>query len=133
MRRGVGVRKKELFCDWSVRKKIFWGYLSIITVMLSVTVILLAVLWEQFHKENIQQSLRSSNYSVKKTIDNYFDNVIKLSEYPYFNTDIIQFLEKDYSKMMEDRKTPEQIRDISDINSKIYKHIYYMHNQVDAV
>ena len=133
MSKAVIMWKNRILKEWSIRKKIFAGYLVIIMVMLSAALILFTVLWEQLNKKSIEKSLLSSNYSVKKTIDNYFDNMIKLSEYPYFNEDIISFLEKDYSLFGEDEKILEQINDIREINAKIYKHIYYMHNQVDSV
>ena len=45
----------------------------------------------------------------------------------------MDILRKDYQGISEERKMIEQIQDVNAINPKIYKHIYYMHNQIDGV
>lgn len=129
------VRKKYryIFQDLSIRKKIFLGYLAIIGIVLLCVMALFVVLWEELNKDSISKSIYSSNYQIVKSIDNYFDSVIKLSEFPYLDSDIMEILEKNYQGISEERKMIEQISDVNSINPKIYKHVYYMHNQIDAV
>ena len=129
------IRKKSryIFQDMSIRKKIFFGYLAIIGIVLLCVIALFAVLWEKLNKDSISKSIYSSNYQIVKSIDNYFDSVIKLSEFPYLDSDIMDILRKDYHGISEERKMIEQIRDVNTINPKIYKHVYYMHNQIDGV
>ena len=128
-------RKKyrHVFQDMSIRKKIFFGYLAIIGIVLLCVIALFAVLWEKLNKDSISKSIYSSNYQIVKSIDNYFDSVIKLSEFPYLDSEIMDILRKDYQGISEERKMIEQIQDVNAINPKIYKHIYYMHNQIDGV
>ena len=128
-------RKKYryIFQDMSIRKKIFFGYLAIIGIVLLCMIALFAVLWEKLNKDSISKSIYNSNYQIVKSIDNYFDSVIKLSEFPYLDSEIMDILRKDYQGISEERKMIEQIRDVNVINPKIYKHIYYMHNQIDGV
>lgn len=128
-------RKKYryIFQDMSIRKKIFFGYLAIIGIVLLCVIALFAVLWEKLNKDSISKSIYSSNYQIVKSIDNYFDSVIKLSEFPYLDSEIMDILRKDYQRISEKRKMIEQIQDVNAINPKIYKHIYYMHNQIDGV
>ena len=128
-------RKKYryIFQDMSIRKKIFFGYLAIIGIVLLCVIALFAVLWEKLNKDSISKSIYSSNYQIVKSIDNYFDSVIKLSEFPYLDSEIMDILRKDYQGISEERKMIEQIQDVNAINPKIYKHIYYMHNQIDGV
>ena len=128
-------RKKYryIFQDMSIRKKIFFGDLAIIGIVLLCVVALFAVLWEKLNKDSISKSIYSSNYQIVKRIDNYFDSVIKLSEFPYLDSEIMDILRKDYQGISEERKMIEQIQDVNAINPKIYKHIYYMHNQIDGV
>ena len=128
-------RKKyrHVFQDMSIRKKIFFGYLAIIGIVLLCVIALFAVLWEKLNKDSISKSIYSSNYQIVKSIDNYFDSVIKLSEFPYLDSEIMDILRKDYQGISEKRKMIEQIQDVNAINPKIYKHIYYMHNQIDGV
>lgn len=128
-------RKKYryIFQDMSIRKKIFFGYLAIIGIVLLCVIALFAVLWEKLNKDSISKSIYSSNYQIVKSIDNYFDSVIKLSEFPYLDSEIMDILRKDYQGISEKRKMIEQIQDVNAINPKIYKHIYYMHNQIDGV
>lgn len=128
-------RKKyrHVFQDMSIRKKIFFGYLAIIGIVLLCMIALFAVLWEKLNKDSISKSIYSSNYQIVKSIDNYFDSVIKLSEFPYLDSEIMDILRKDYQGISEKRKMIEQIQDVNAINPKIYKHIYYMHNQIDGV
>lgn len=129
------VRKKYryIFQDLSIRKKIFLGYLAIIGIVLLCVMALFVVLWEELNKDSISKSIYSSNYQIVKSIDNYFDSVIKLSEFPYLDSDIMEILQKNYQGISEERKMIEQISDVNSINPKIYKHVYYMHNQIDAV
>ena len=128
-------RKKYryIFQDMSIRKKIFFGYLAIIGIVLLCMIALFAVLWEKLNKDSISKSIYNSNYQIVKSIDNYFDSVIKLSEFPYLDSEIMDILRKDYQGISEKRKMIEQIQDVNAINPKIYKHIYYMHNQIDGV
>ena len=128
-------RKKyrHVFQDMSIRKKIFFGYLAIIGIALLCVIALFAVLWEKLNKDSISKSIYSSNYQIVKSIDNYFDSVKKLSEFPYLDSEIMDILRKDYQGISEERKMIEQIQDVNAINPKIYKHIYYMHNQIDGV
>ena len=128
-------RKKYryIFQDMSIRKKIFFGYLAIIGIVLLCMIALFAVLWEKLNKDSISKSIYNSNYQIVKSIDNYFDSVIKLSEFPYLDSEIMDILRKDYQGISEERKMIEQIRDVNTINPKIYKHVYYMHNQIDGV
>ena len=128
-------RKKYryIFQDMSIRKKIFFGYLAIIGIVLLCVIALFAVLWEKLNKDSISKSIYNSNYQIVKSIDNYFDSVIKLSEFPYLDSEIMDILRKDYQGISKERKMIEQIQDVNVINPKIYKHIYYMHNQIDGV
>ena len=84
-------RKKyrHVFQDMSIRKKIFFGYLAIIGIVLLCVIALFAVLWEKLNKDSISKSIYSSNYQIVKSIDNYFDSVIKLSEFPYLDSEIM--------------------------------------------
>ena len=129
------IRKKcrYIFQDMSIRKKIFFGYLAIIGIVLLCVMALFAVLWEKLNEDSISKSIYSSNYQIVKSIDNYFDSVKKLSEFPYLDSEIMDILRKDYQGISEERKMIEQIQDVNAINPKIYKHIYYMHNQIDGV
>ena len=94
------VRKKYryIFQDMSIRKKIFFGYLAIIGIVLLCVMALFAVLWEKLNKDRISKSIYSSNYQIEKSIDNYFDSVIKLSEFPYLDSEIMDILRKDYQQ-----------------------------------
>ena len=93
-------RKKYryIFQDMSIRKKIFFGYLAIIGIVLLCMIALFAVLWEKLNKDSISKSIYSSNYQIVKSIDNYFDSVIKLSEFPYLDSEIMDILRKDYQQ-----------------------------------
>lgn len=104
-------RKKYryIFQDMSIRKKIFFGYLAIIGIVLLCMIALFAVLWEKLNKDSISKSIYSSNYQIVKSIDNYFDSVIKLSEFPYLDSEIMDILRKDYQGISEERKMIEQI------------------------
>ena len=117
----------------SIRKKILLGYISMIAITILLIFILMGTLWNRQIKESIRETIYSSNYQIKKSIDNYFDSVIKLSEFPYLDADIMTILKKDYSGINGEKKTLNQLNDINAINPKLYKHIYYMHNQIDAV
>ena len=129
------IRKKcrYIFQDMSIRKKIFFGYLAIIGIVLLCVMALFAVLWEKLNEDSVSKSIYSSNYQIVKSIDNYFDSVIKLSEFPYLDSEIMDILRKDYQGISEERKMIEQIKNVNTINPKIYKHVYYMHNQIDGV
>ena len=119
--------------DMSLKKKILSGYFLIICIVLLCMSFMMIVCWEQIIKKNVSKSIYSSNYQIKKSIDNYFDSVIKLSEFPYLDTEILDILRKDYRNMNNTHKVASQIADIEAIAPKLYNHIYYMHNQIDAV
>ena len=61
----------------SIKKKILLGYLLIICIILMVMFLLLGTLWKHLIKESISKSIYSSNYQIKKSIDNYFDSMVK--------------------------------------------------------
>lgn len=61
----------------SIKKKILLGYLLIICIILMVMFLLLGTLWKHLIKESISKSIYSSNYQIKKSIDNYFDSMDK--------------------------------------------------------
>mgnify|MGYP003377944186 FL=1 len=117
----------------SIKKKILLGYLLIICITLMVMFLLLGTLWKHLIKESISKSIYSSNYQIKKSIDNYFDSMVKLSEFPYLDSDIMEILRKDYDGIETEKRTVSQINDVNAIGPKLYKHVYYMHNQIDAV
>ena len=121
------------FRDMSLKQKILSGYLLIICIVLLCISFLMIVCWKQIIRKNISKSIYSSNYQIKKSIDNYFDSVIKLSEFPYLDTEILDILRKNYENMNSASKVASQISDIETITPKLYKHIYYMHNQIDAI
>lgn len=121
------------FKDMPLKQKILSGYLLIIFIVLICMFFLLLICWEQIIKKNISKTIYSSNYQIKKSIDNYFDSIIKLSEFPYLDTEIMDILRKDYRNMDDTSKVASQISDIETIAPKLYKHIYYMHNQIDAI
>ena len=54
--------------DASIRKKIFFGYLAIIGIVLLCVIALFAVLWEKLNKDSISKSIYSSNYQIVKSI-----------------------------------------------------------------
>ena len=85
--------------DMSLKKKILSGYFLIICIVLLCMSFMMIVCWEQIIKKNVSKSIYSSNYQIKKSIDNYFDSVIKLSEFPYLDTEILDILRKDYRNM----------------------------------
>lgn len=121
------------FRDMSLKQKILSGYLLIICIVLLCISFLMIVCWKQIIRKNISKSIYSSNYQIKKSIDNYFDSVIKLSEFPYLDTEILDILRKNYQNLNSASKVASQISDIETITPKLYKHIYYMHNQIDAI
>ena len=121
------------FRDMSLKQKILSGYLLIICIVLLCISFLMIVCWKQIIRKNISKSIYSSNYQIKKSIDNYFYSVIKLSEFPYLDTEILDILRKNYQNMNSASKVASQISDIETITPKLYKHIYYMHNQIDAI
>lgn len=121
------------FRDMSLKQKILSGYLLIICIVLLCISFLMIVCWKQIIRKNISKSIYSSNYQIKKSIDNYFDSVIKLSEFPYLDAEILDILRKNYQNMNSASKVASQISDIETITPKLYKHIYYMHNQIDAI
>lgn len=121
------------FRDMSLKQKILSGYLLIICIVLLCISFLMIVCWKQIIRKSISKSIYSSNYQLKKSIDNYFDSVVKLSEFPYLDTEILDILRKNYQNMNSASKVASQISDIETITPKLYKHIYYMHNQIDAI
>ena len=80
----------------------------------------------KLNKDSISKSIYNSKLSDREDIDNYFDSVIKLSEFRYLDSEIMDILRKDYQGISKERKMIEQIQDVNVINPKIYKHIYYM-------
>ena len=88
--------KFEKMKDLSIKKKILLGYLLIICITVIFMLLLLGTLWERLTKESISKSIYSSNYQIKKSIDNYFDSMVKLSEFPYLDSEIMDILRKDY-------------------------------------
>ena len=106
----------------SIKKKILLGYLLIICITLMVMFLLLGTLWKHLIKESISKSIYSSNYQIKKSIDNYFDSMVKLSEFPYLDSDIMEILRKDYDGIETEKRTVSQINDVNAIGPKLYKH-----------
>lgn len=96
----------------SIKKKILLGYLLIICIILMVMFLLLGTLWKHLIKESISKSIYSSNYQIKKSIDNYFDSMVKLSEFPYLDSDIMEILRKDYDGIETEKRTVSQINDV---------------------
>ena len=90
-------RKKYryIFQDMSIRKKIFFGYLAIIGIVLLCVIALFAVLWEKLNKDSISKSIYNSNYQIDLWYVFYFDSVIKLSEFPYLDSEIMDILRND--------------------------------------
>ena len=125
--------KFEKMKDLSIKKKILLGYLLIICITVIFMLLLLGTLWERLTKESISKSIYSSNYQIKKSIDNYFDSMVKLSEFPYLDSEIMDILRKDYEGVKDEKRVVAQINDVNSIGPKLYKHIYYMNNQIDAV
>lgn len=136
MQMGKGTGKRMKFGklkDLSIKKKILLGYLLIICITVIFMLLLLGTLWEHLTKESISKSIYSSNYQIKKSIDNYFDSMVKLSEFPYLDSEIMDILRKDYKGIENEKRVVAQINDVNAIGPKLYKHVYYMHNQIDAV
>ena len=101
--------KFEKMKDLSIKKKILLGYLLIICITVIFMLLLLGTLWERLTKESISKSIYSSNYQIKKSIDNYFDSMVKLSEFPYLDSEIMDILRKDYEGVKDEKRVVAQI------------------------
>lgn len=123
----------RLYKRGNLRNKILLGYFLIIGFIIVFVILIIGFFWKSYVQESIFKTMRNNNYQIQNGIDYYFDDIVKLSEYPYTDEEITNILRKNYKNVQEGSQKINQISDINTVSTKLYKNIFYMNKNIDSV
>lgn len=137
--RGDGRRIKKLgmgkcvrfFNDASIKMKILRGYVLIITLVFLLVLILVSFFLNNYVKKSIYSTMENQNRQIEKSIEYYLNDLIKLSEYPYIDPEVMAILQKGYRADASSRIT--RLSDVKMLNHLLYKHVFYMNGRINSV
>lgn len=121
--------EKQRNCTLST--KILEGYLIIILLFFCLLFFLLSYFLHNYINENVYANMLNHNQQVENSLNYLLDDIVRLSEYPYTDGEVLDILRKEYSE--DNSAQIEMVNDISTLNSLIYKHVFYMNKYIDSV
>ena len=135
----MGVKKKKLkfpileymYKNRTLKIKILEGYFIIIFLFILLISMLLSYFLHNYINENIYSNMQNHNQRVEKALKYHFDDIIKLSEYPYTDSSVLEILRKSYGE--SGAEEIEKMNDNARLSSLLYKHIFYMNEYIESV
>lgn len=122
---------KAAYKNRTLKTKILEGYIVIIMFVILLLSLLLSYFLHNYINENIYLNMQNHSRLVEKTLKYHFDDIIKLSEYPYTDNEVLEILRKDYGK--NDSENIEKVNDKLKLSGLLYKHIFYMNKYIESV
>ncbi len=117
----------------SLKNQIFYGFLFLIGLIAICIFFLIFFFWEKYVKDSIYQAMQNNNYQIERNINYYFDDIIKLSEYPFSDSEIIQIMSKNYNTSHGEKQKIDKINDRNTIDKKLYQNIFYLNKKIESV
>ena len=122
---------KEKQKNSTLRTKILEGYLAMILLFTLLLSFLLSYFLHNYINENVYANMLNHNRQVENSLDYLLDDLVRLSEYPYTDKEVLDILQKNYGA--DNSSQIEKVNDISTLNSLIYKHVFYMNKYIESV
>lgn len=122
---------KDIYKNRTLKTKILEGYIVIIVLVILLISVLLSCFLHNYINENIYLNMQNHNQRVEKALKYHFDDIIKLSEYPYTDGEVLEILRKNYRDSGSEEI--EKMNDNSRLSTLLYKHIFYMNEYIESV
>lgn len=120
-----------MYKNRTLKTKILEGYFIIIFLFILLISMLLSYFLHNYINENIYSNMQNHNQRVEKALKYHFDDIIKLSEYPYTDSSVLEILRKSYGE--SGAEEIEKMNDNARLSSLLYKHIFYMNEYIESV
>lgn len=114
----------------TLKSQILFGYLMFIGITLLLLMVSLGITWRDFIRKNIYSTLYDTNQQISNSIQYYINDLVKLSEYPFSDEEILKILRKTYDESSQEISI---LNDIQEINNKLYKNVYSMNDHISSV
>lgn len=115
----------------SLRTKIRQGYIVMIILFFFIFVLVVGLGIRNYSGKIIYSTMENQNQQIEKSIDYFIDDIIKLSEYPYVDSEVTALLEKSYQG--DGESIVVKINDTAKLAHLLYKHVFYMNKRIDSV
>lgn len=115
----------------SLRTKIRQGYIVMIILFFFIFVLVVGLEIRNYSGKIIYSTMENQNQQIEKSIDYFIDDIIKLSEYPYVDSEVTALLEKSYQG--DGESIVVKINDTAKLAHLLYKHVFYMNKRIDSV
>ena len=122
---------KDIYKNRILKTKILEGYIVIIVLVILLIAVLLSCFLHNYINENIYLNMQNHNQRVEKALKYHFDDIIKLSEYPYTDGEVLGILRKNYESGGSEEI--EKMNDNSRLSTLLYKHVFYMNEYIESV
>lgn len=122
---------KDIYKNRTLKAKILEGYIVIIVLVILLIAVLLSCFLHNYINENIYLNMQNHNQRVEKALKYHFDDIIKLSEYPYTDGEVLGILRKNYESGGSEEI--EKMNDNSRLSTLLYKHVFYMNEYIESV
>ncbi len=122
---------KDIYKNRTLKTKILEGYIVIIVLVILLIAVLLSCFLHNYINENIYLNMQNHNQRVEKALKYHFDDIIKLSEYPYTDGEVLGILRKNYESGGSEEI--EKMNDNSRLSTLLYKHVFYMNEYIESV
>ena len=122
---------KDIYKNRTLKTKILEGYIVIIVLVILLIAVLLSCFLHNYINENIYLNMQNHNQRVEKALKYHFDDIIKLSEYPYTDGEVLGILRKNYESGGSGEI--EKMNDNSRLSTLLYKHVFYMNEYIESV
>lgn len=122
---------KDIYKNRTLKTKILEGYIVIIVLVILLIAVLLSCFLHNYINENIYFNMQNHNQRVEKALKYHFDDIIKLSEYPYTDGEVLGILRKNYESGGSEEI--EKMNDNSRLSTLLYKHVFYMNEYIESV
>jgi Predicted signal transduction protein with a C-terminal ATPase domain len=119
------------FKDWSIRQKLFSTYVLLILLPLVIINFVSFTLFMSSFENRIVNSFKDLNQQIIANSDTFLKNILKISEKPYYDQQLVDILAKDYSTV--EYEMFERSQDYRYVNDTFFKDLLMFNNDIDSL
>ncbi|MCC3372118.1 sensor histidine kinase [Cohnella sp. REN36] len=117
--------------DWSIRQKLFSTYVLLIVVPLGIINFVSYTLFMSSFENRIVNSFKDLNQQIISNSDTFLKNMLKISEKPYYDQQLVDILAKDYSIM--EYEMFERSQAYRYVNDTFFKDLLMFNDDIDSL
>lgn len=119
------------FKNLSISQKLLLSYVLLIAIPIIFLSILSYNAYARFLEKRVTDSYQAVNIQITENLDTFFRNLAQLTRFPYYDYEIRDIMEKDYSK--QSYPDHEKVQDYKRINEGFFSRLALLNNFIDSM